>query len=135
MPLNTNTGNLFRDDIKEMLRTRGYLCERERPIAPVLGAMYRADLWMPELRCVISLKWQQHPGTAEQKIVYDAVRLNMLLHRSCISKAYLVLGGPDQAWTLRDVFVTDLAEAISCHSELRLVKYEDFVAAANTHTL
>ena len=53
---------------------------------------------------LISLKWQQTSGTAEQKVPYEAMCLiqAVLAEPERYEQAYLVLGGP--SWTLRDFF-------------------------------
>src|SRR3990170_1281331 len=55
---------------------------------------------------LISLKWQQVSGTAEQKVPFEAMCLvqAVLAEHDRYSKAYLVLGGP--SWKLRE-FYTD----------------------------
>lgn len=126
-----NSGNLFRDDVMRLLEARDYVCLRERCIGKALGADYHADLLLPEQSCVVSLKWQQVVGTAEQKIAHDALRLNVLLRNGNIKRAYLVLGGPREAWTLRDALIEELGELVKFHPELRLMRYEEFVALAN----
>jgi hypothetical protein len=129
--MNRNSGNLFRDDVLRQLEARGYLCLREQPLGEAFGAAYHADLFLPEKQFVVSLKWQQSRGTAEQKITHDAIRLNILLRKGAIKRAYLVLGGPPEAWTIRDSLIKDLGELIRFHPELRLVRYEELIALAN----
>ena len=57
------------------------------------------------LSLLISLKWQQVSGTAEQKIPYEIICLLKALrdHNDKYKKAYLVLGG--EGWSLRNFFV------------------------------
>src|SRR6476660_8896704 len=53
---------------------------------------------------LISLKWQQTSGTAEQKVPYEAMCLTqaVLEEPERYKRAYLVLGGP--SWRLRDFY-------------------------------
>jgi hypothetical protein len=81
---------------------------------------------------LLSLKWQQTSGTAEQKVPYEA----MCLIQAALSdperyrRAYLVLGGP--AWTLRDFFTAGGLLPFLRHEELlRIVTLEQFIAFAN----
>jgi hypothetical protein len=50
-------------------------------------------------RFVVSLKWQQVLGTAEQKVPFEVISLADAVTKDGFTKAYLVLGG--EGWTLR----------------------------------
>jgi hypothetical protein len=81
---------------------------------------------------LISLKWQQTSGTAEQKVPYEAMCLikAALTEPERYAKAYLVLGGP--AWTLRDFFTMGGLQSYLRHDQLiSIVTLEAFVAKAN----
>lgn len=54
-------------------------------------------------RCLISLKWQQTGGTAEQKVPFEVISLTEFVRSGEYAKAYVVLGG--DGWTLRDFYV------------------------------
>jgi PD-(D/E)XK nuclease superfamily domain len=80
---------------------------------------------------LLSLKWQQTSGTAEQKVPFEAMCLiEAARSEPRYYKAYLVLGGT--AWTLRD-FYTDggLWEYMRHEDVLSIVTLEEFVALAN----
>ena len=49
---------------------------------------------------LLSLKWQQVSGTAEQKVPFEVICLIEALEDGKYEKAYVVLGG--EGWTLRD---------------------------------
>jgi hypothetical protein len=80
---------------------------------------------------LISLKWQQTSGTAEQKVPYEAMCLiqAVLAERERYEKAYLVLGGP--SWTLREFYTANLREYLRHDELLSIVTLEAFVALAN----
>jgi len=81
-------------------------------------------------RILISLKWQQISGTAEQKIPYEVICLAFSAYESKFDKAYLVLGG--NGWSLRDFYVSGgLDGFLKLPAEVKIVKFEDFVAIAN----
>lgn len=83
-------------------------------------------------RYLISLKWQQTSGTAEQKVPFEVISLLRVLKAqpTAYAKAYLVLGG--NRWTLRDFYVGGgLSEFIPESGMIRIVKLEDFIALAN----
>ena len=81
---------------------------------------------------LVSQKWQQTGGTAEEKVAFEVICLADAVRKSSgkFSKAIVVLGGP--GWTLRDWFVgRGLAEHIVHHSLVEVMTLEDFVARAN----
>lgn len=85
---------------------------------------------------LISLKWQQVSGTAEQKVPFEAMSLAEAVRTSDggYANAYLVLGGP--GWKLREFFTGGGLEAHLSYSELvRIVALEDFIARANRSRL
>ena len=49
---------------------------------------------------LISLKWQQSSGTAEQKVPFEVICLVDAMQSGGYKKAYLVLAG--NGWTLKD---------------------------------
>ena len=87
-----------------------------------------------EQRILVSLKWQQVSGTAEQKVPFEVICLVEALNTGEFSKAYVVLGG--QGWKLRDFYTSGGLQPYVRQSELvKLVTLEDFVAKANSGRL
>ncbi len=85
---------------------------------------------------LVSLKWQQSNGTAEQKIPYEVICLVDCLqrHGDRFAGAFLVLGG--SGWTLRDYYVGGgLHDAIHDAGRVEILGLEDFVGKANQGTL
>ena len=81
---------------------------------------------------LISLKWQQKSGTAEQKVPFEIICLVEAVKSSQgkYKKAYLVLGGP--GWTLRDFYTSEgLRRYLNYASLVQVAKLEDFIALAN----
>lgn len=81
---------------------------------------------------LISLKWQQVPGTAEQKIPFEVICLaeTILAKDNDFDKAYLVLGG--NGWRLRDFYVRGGLRSHLVHSDIvKIETLESFVAKAN----
>jgi hypothetical protein len=85
---------------------------------------------------LISLKWQQTSGTAEQKVPFETMCLvhAILSEPERYSRAYLVLGGP--SWKLRD-FYTDggLVPFLRHENLVSILTLEDFIARANRGSL
>jgi len=83
-----------------------------------------------ERRLLISLKWQQVSGTAEQKIPYEVICLAATLEEKRHDKAYLVLGG--EGWKLRSFYVSGaLSKYVRGIENVEIVTLENFVAKAN----
>jgi hypothetical protein len=55
-------------------------------------------------KILISLKWQQTGGTAEQKVHFEVMCLADAVRAQQATRAYLVLGG--DGWTLRDYYTS-----------------------------
>ena len=83
---------------------------------------------------LISMKWQQTSGTAEQKVPYEVMCLAEAV-RDCLgNRAYLVLGGT--GWKLRDYFTSGALKEHLVHAELvTVLPLEEFVARANVGQL
>lgn len=79
---------------------------------------------------IISLKWQQTGGTAEQKVPFEVMCLADAVRSGIPEKAYLVLGG--DGWTLRDYYTSGLLAEHLVHANLvHVVTLEAFVRLAN----
>jgi len=83
-------------------------------------------------KIIVSLKWQQVSGTAEQKVPFEAMCLAeaVLDADNDYNKAYLVLGGA--GWKLRDYYTGGGMDRHLRYSNLvKIVTLEDFIAKAN----
>jgi len=80
-------------------------------------------------KCLVSLKWQQVAGTAEQKIPFEVICLAEALENGEYEKAYVVLGG--EGWTLRQFYTGGgLAKYLRGAENVKIVTLESFVAKA-----
>jgi hypothetical protein len=85
---------------------------------------------------IVSLKWQQTSGTAEQKVPFEAICLIGAVEDQAnnAKKAYLVLGGA--GWKLRDFYTGGGLDKYINQTELiQIVTLEEFVAIANNSSL
>ncbi len=83
---------------------------------------------------LVSLKWQQSSGTAEQKVPFEVMCLADAVREGLGARAYLVLGGP--GWTLREYFTSGALTEHLVHARLvHVVSLEEFVARANSSRL
>ena len=81
-------------------------------------------------RLLLSVKWQQTGGTAEQKVPFEVICLAETIRSGGYTKAYLVLGG--EGWKLRQFYTSGgLAEHLRGASRVEIVTLEGFIARAN----
>ena len=81
---------------------------------------------------LISLKWQQVSGTAEQKVPYEAICLAEAVRtgEGQYHKAYLVLGG--DGWSLKAFYLEGGLDSHLKHSAfVQIHSLEQFIALAN----
>jgi hypothetical protein len=81
-------------------------------------------------RVLISVKWQQVAGTAEQKVPFEVICLIEAMQSGSYDKAYVVLGG--EGWKLRTFYTGGgLNRYIPAASNIEILTLEGFVAKAN----
>jgi hypothetical protein len=81
-------------------------------------------------KILISLKWQQVSGTAEQKVPFEVICLLEALAAREHQKAYLVLGG--EGWTLRAFYTSGGLKPFLVNAEnVEILTLEAFVGKAN----
>ena len=99
---NTNTGGVLEAMVLPALIRGGYTCEKQVTVGCRPGGRkHNVDAIAIKggARIVVSLKWQQVSGTAEQKVPFEVICLAEVVSCGNCQKAYLVLGG--DGWTLR----------------------------------
>lgn len=140
VPRNTRTGFVLESMIIPALIHGGYSYESqvhigERPN----GRRHVIDILAKDRsdnKYIISVKYQEVSGTAEQKIPYEVI---CLIHKmkechGLYNKAYLILGGI--GFTLRDFFIDGgLNEYIKGIENVNIVSLENFIALANQSKL
>ena len=132
----TTTGAVMEAMVLPALERGGYEYFRQVDIGERLGGgKHMVDLVAYNedgKGYLVSMKWQQTSGTAEQKVPYEAMCLiqAVLSDQDRYQKAYLVLGGP--AWTLRNFYTDGGLLPYLRHEELlSILTLEAFVAKAN----
>ena len=79
---------------------------------------------------LVSLKWQQLSGTAEQKVPFEVICLAEAVREGAFVKAYLVLGR--EGWKLRRFYIGGgLREYLAHADKVDILTLESFVARAN----
>jgi hypothetical protein len=133
MPRNTRTGAVLEQMVLPALEMGGYLIERQVRLTDRLGGgKHYGDIVASKNgeRIVISLKWQQSSGTAEQKVPYEFMCLaDVLTNDSTIHKAYIVIGG--DGWTKHSFFLNGLDSWVNTKEFVDVLRLDSFVAKAN----
>jgi len=81
-------------------------------------------------RFLISMKWQQVSGTAEQKVPFELICLEEALKTGDYQRAFIVLGG--DGWKLRTFYVGGgLNEYLKGSGNVQILTLETFIARAN----
>ena len=79
---------------------------------------------------LISVKWQQVSGTAEQKVPFEVICLEEALNTGKYERAYVVLGG--DGWKLRTFYVAGgLTKYLRMSGKVEVLTLESFIARAN----
>jgi len=139
-PRDTSTGAVLEQMVIPSLVHGGYSYETQVNIGSRLGGgRHMVDVLAEDSagnKIIISLKWQQVSGTAEQKVPFEAMCLAeaVLDADNDYNKAYLVLGGA--GWKLRDFYTGGGLDRHLCYSDLvEIVTLEEFIAKANQEQL
>lgn len=139
MARDTRTGGVLENMILPSLEKGGYSHRMQVDVGQRIGGgRHRADVVATkgDEEIIISLKWQQTSGTAEQKVPFEAICLIEAVQdpENKATKAYLVLGGA--GWKLRDFYTGGgLDKYITDPEKISIVSLEQFVAIANNSSL
>ena len=133
---NTRTGDVQEQMVIPALTMGGYQTRREVIIGTRLGGgNHRVDVLAVAkdgAQFLVSLKWQQVGGTAEQKIPFEVICLAEALRTppKPFKTAYLVLGG--NGWKLRSFYLSGGLKGHLVYADLvHIVSLESFIALAN----
>jgi len=136
-PRDTRTGGVLEAMVLPALRQGGYTYETQVKVGQRPGGgTHKVDAVAErdQSKLLVSLKWQQVGGTAEQKVPFEVICLSEALRSGNYSKAYLVLGGG--GWSLRDFYVGGgLQKYLRGIDSVEIVTLERFVANANKGVL
>ncbi len=106
-----NTGKIFEQLFDSSLLAKGYRILAKQEYAPFLalsisGGKHLPDrvIETPDLRwLILSKKWQETPGTAEQKVPFEIIKLidAVLKSDGKFQYAYLIIGGDGWSFKLK----------------------------------
>ena len=134
-PRNTRTGGVMEQMVLPALEMGGYRITRQKNIGTRFGvSRHNIDTYAlddSDRPYLISLKWQQVSGTAEQKIPFEVVSLaDAMMRNEEYFKAYLVLGG--EGWRFKEFYLSGGLNAFLINADLvNIVSLERFVELAN----
>jgi hypothetical protein len=117
------------------LERGGYTCIKQFVVGTRLGGgAHKVDLLVvgrDGRKHLVSMKWQEVAGTAEQKVPFEVMcLLDAIRHTSDgYANAYIVLGG--EGWKRRDFFVGGGMQEFMPHPEVQVLTLESFVKLAN----
>lgn len=102
----------------------------------LFGKKYIADFVLKE-EIIISAKWQQTRGTAEQKIVYDILSLIKIIKENPkYKKAYIVLGGTGFSAAAKEFFLGQAhLNFVKDGEKVEVISLEKFIEKANSKIL
>jgi hypothetical protein len=133
MPGNTRTGGVLEAMVLPALDRGGYTHRAQISIGDRLGCgkhVVDAIAEKDGQQILVSVKWQQVAGTAEQKVPFEVICLLDALATGKYTKAYLVLGG--EGWKLRQFYVDGgLNRFLRDAERVEIITLEGFVAKAN----
>ena len=132
-PRDTSTGQVLEQMVLPALRRGGYDCKTRVNIGSRLGGrchLVDAIAAKGDRKWLVSMKWQQVDGTAEQKVPFEVMCLAESVLSGGHAGAYLVLGG--EGWTLRDFYTSGGLRRYLLHADkVSILSLEGFVAKAN----
>lgn len=137
MNRNTRTGSVLERMLLPALQQGGYSYRVQVKLGQRLGVGSHVVDAVAEKdgeHVLISVKWQQVSGTAEQKVPFEVMCLLEAVENGPYRKAYLVLGG--EGWTLRNLYTSGgLSKYLSYGDRVEILTLEGFVARANSGKL
>ena len=134
---NTRTGGVLEAMVLPALDQGKYSWKVQVNIGQRLGCgRHNVDVVAEKAdrKLLVSMKWQQVSGTAEQKVPFEVICLLDALSSGEYAKAYLVLGG--EGWTLRNFYTSGgLQKHLKHGDQVEILTLESFVARANAGKL
>lgn len=132
---NTRTGSVMEQMVLPALAMGRYKVERSVNIGSRFGvSRHIIDTLAADASGrlhLISLKWQQVQGTAEQKIPFEVICLaDVVLRDERFYKAYLVLGG--EGWRYKEFYLSGGLQPYLLNADMvNIVSLERFIMLAN----
>ena len=117
-PLEKMTGRKFEKLVAQILRKNGCLVTEQANIGfKFKNKKHQVDS-LVNGRILVSDKWQNTGGTAEEKVGYDMWTLYQKILSGTYEKAFVILGGP--GWTIFE----NLEKMSKDYPKVTLIRYE-----------
>jgi hypothetical protein len=133
MPRNTRTGGVLEQMVLPALDQGSYSYKVQVKLGQRLGCgrhFVDAVAEKDGRKILLSVKWQQVSGTAEQKVPFEVICLVEAMTTGEFDKAYIVLGG--EGWTLRNFYTSGgLKKYLNNADNVEIITLEGFVGRAN----
>ena len=102
----------------------------------LFGNKYKADFVLND-EIIMSAKWQQTRGTAEQKVDYEIITLVKILKENPkYKKAYIIISGTGYTKKAKDFYLNQKhVEYIKEGNLIEIISFEDFVKRSNLKLL
>ena len=135
-PRDTGTGEVLEQTIIPVLRRGGYEFKAQAYIGERPGGRrHKVDYIVAkegQKAILISSKYQEVGGTAEQKVPFEVISLIKAIRESKgrFERAHIVLGG--KGWTLREFYTSGgLNPYLKDPDIVKIVSLDQFMALAN----
>lgn len=139
--LGTKTGSTLEAGVEAVLLNNSYAVQKQVVVGTKPGGgRHRVDLvgMRPNgTQFLVSLKWQQTAGSAEEKIPFEVIKLlHALRENSAYDKAYIVIGGSGFTSALVSFYLSEEFRSYVRESEkIEILTLNDVMARANRGAL
>ncbi len=134
----TKTGSTLEVTVEAVLLNNSYAVQKQQIVGTKPGGgRHRADLigMRPNgTKFLVSLKWQQTAGSAEEKIPFEVIKLLHTLRENAAvyDKAYVVVGGDGFNPGLVDFYLSEEFRSYIRESEkIEVLTLNDIITRAN----
>ncbi len=137
----TRTGSTLEVTVEAVLRNNSYAVQKQVIVGSKPGGgKHKADLlgMRPNgSKFLVSLKWQQTAGSAEEKVPFEVIKLlHTLRENDAFDKAYIVIGGDGFSAGLVEFYLSGEFRTYICESQkIEILTLNDIIARANRGTL
>ena len=129
----TTSGKVLEDIIVPIARRNGYEIDTQARLGPGLGG---GQHWLDGLvktptgdQIALSLKWQAGPGSVDEKVPYEIVKLLTLMdNNASIKRAYIIIGGKGFRTRLLSYYRSgEISKYIPSAHLIRIVDIDDIM--------
>ena len=126
----TTTGKSYEDVVEELLleHTNHKVKTQVNVGAKRNGGRHYVDILLNDTE-LLSLKYQKVQGTAEEKILFEIMKLQHAVTDHGYKSAVIVIAGPDKAWKWKEYYLGDEFQSAmkKIYPDVRIISHEQFV--------